>query len=216
LKQTNTNKMKYLVISLVIATFLFSCQDDDQVGATSPEETLELFPLALGNYWIYQVVKLDDLGNEEILPANDTVRIVGTTLINDEVYFRLEVSNFFGFEPSPTTVHVRDSSGFLVNDAGATLLSTTDFDEVVFSTETGPARFEYTMESTPETVSVPLGDFECLNYSGIVTDIYDENTLPREQFRFYSDGVGLVSSNIFFFSSNNFTWERRLIDFNLN
>ncbi len=213
--------MKYLVLSLFVATLLFSCKDDEQVNTTptpiiEEEETLDLFPLALDNNWIYQVVKIDTLGNEEILPANDTVTVIGTSLINGEEYFSLEVGNFFGFEEFATTIHVRDSSGFLVNDTGVILLSTTDFDEVVFSSETGPARFEYTMESTPETVSVPVGDFECLNYSGIVTDILDESTPPREQFRFYSDGVGLVSSNIFFFSSNNFTWERRLIDFNLN
>ena len=213
--------MKYLVLSLFIATFLFSCKDDEQVNTTptpiiEEEETLDLFPLELGNYWIYQVVKIDTLGNEEILPANDTVTVIGTRLINGEEYFSLEVGNFFGFEELATTIHVRDSSGFLVNSTGAVLLSTTDFDEVVFSSETGPSRFEYTMESTPETVSVPFGDFECLNYSGIVTDVYNEDVPPREQFRFYSDGVGLVSSNIFFFSSNNFTWERRLIDFNLN
>ena len=116
---------------------------------------------------------------------------------------------------NPPTVHVRDSSGFLVNDEGVTLLSTTDFDEVIFSQDFGIARIDYTMESTPETVSVPLGDFECLNYSGIFTDPNDESVSPREQFKFYSDGVGLVSSNVFFLDGNNFYWERRLIDFNL-
>ena len=209
--------MKYLVFSLLIASFLFSCQDDDQATSTTPivEEDLDLFPLELGNYWVYQVVKIDTLGNEEILSENDTVMVVGTRLINDEVYFTIEESNFFGFNSSPTTVHLRDSSGFLVNDAGVTLLSTTDFDEVIFTQEIGPARIDYTMESTPEIVSVPLGDFDCLNYSGIATNLNDDINPPREQFKFYSEGVGLVSSNIFFISSRNFTWERRLIDFSL-
>ena len=209
--------MKYLVLSLLVATFLFSCKDDEQATTSTPpiEEELNLLPLAVGNYWVYQVVKIDTLGNEEILPEYDTVSVVGSTLINDEVYFTLEESNFPGLHSNTTTSHVRDSSGFIVDVKGEIFLSTSIFDEIIYTNEFNIGKLDYTMLSIPQTINVPNGDFECLNYEGLITDfsgIKDSRTI----FNLYSEDVGLVSSNIFFFSSKNFMWERRLIDFSLN
>ncbi len=207
--------MKYLVYSLFIIPFFFSCNDDDQSGSSIPDPIIEepiLFPLALGNYWVYEVAKVDALGNEELLPYNDTIRIVGASFINDETYYTIEDNNF-GF--GKVMRHVRDSSGFLINSRGNILLSTLDFDQVIYTYEAGPVRIEYTMQSEVQNVNVPFGAFDCLNFEGILSDVNDEENTPRTLFNLYSDEVGLVASNIFFFSNRESTWERRLIDFKL-
>lgn len=208
--------MKYLIYSLFFIPFLFSCQDDDQTGGSIIDPVVEdpvLFPLAVGNYWIYEIARVDNLGNEEFLSMNDTIEIIGDTIINNEQYYTWSDTNF-GFNKQTTTV--RDSAGFLINSKGIIILSTDVFDEVLHTSETGGiARFEYTMQSDVQNVTVPLGDFECLNYEGIVTHITDSDYVPRKLFNFYSDGVGLVASNTFFFNNIDFSFERRLVEFHL-
>lgn len=201
-----------------MATFLFSCQDDEDASRTEPFDVTfadvppVFLPLAVGNYWIYEIAKVDTFGNEELLPLNDTISIVGDTILNGETFYVM-VDGLLGFGPKYT--FVRDSSGFLLELNGNILYSSSQFDEVLTTVVTGPAQFDYTMKSGLQTVSAPLGDFECLNFEGIVSHTSDEDYAPRKLFNFYSEDVGLVSSNIFFFSSRQFEWERRLIDFHL-
>ena len=210
--------MKYLLLSLLMATFLFSCQDDEDLSRAEPFDVTfadvppTLLPLAIGNYWVYEVHKVDTLGNEELQTSNDTIKITGDTIINNESYYTMEDNTFV---LGRRTIYVRESSGSLLTSRGEILLSNVDFDRIIYTFEGGPAKFEYTMQSEIQTKSVPLGVFECLNYEGIATNTSDPDLPLRKIFNLYSENVGLVSSNGFFFNSFNYSYERRLVDFHL-
>lgn len=212
--------MKYLVLSILTITILFTgCKADDDSSTSTPDPVVEdpvFFPLALGNYWLYEVVKIDAEGNEEIQPEIDTVKIIGTRLINGEIYHIMyESSRFFGY--SPTTSLVRDSSGFLVNSSGRILLSNTNFGEVLetIELEVDDIRIEFTMHGDIETVNVPLGDFDCQNFEGVLIEMNEIDSINK-LINFYSNEVGLVKSNdLFLLYPAGRSTERRLIDFHL-
>lgn len=207
--------MKQLLI-LPLACMLFaSCNDDemDEITMESNQQANTFIPLTVGNYWVYQVFKIDSLGNEELLPDHDTISIVGDTMINNEVYYTWSDNNF-GFESY--SLNLRDSSGDIVDAENNIRFSSTNFTDVLFTSLAGPSQIEYSMEEESKNISVPVGNFECLNYKGIVSHIdptedYPERTLNN----YYSENIGLVSSNIFYFVNRDFTWERRLIEYNV-
>ena len=69
-----------------------------------------------GSYWVYDWYDVDSTGNETLsgIGWKDTMRIVGDTVINGEVFQHYQGKMF----NSPTEYYHRDSSGYIVDPNG--------------------------------------------------------------------------------------------------
>ena len=210
--------MRYLTIATFCCILFISCKDDDANNSQEPVIPndllqVEFLPFAVGNYWVYEVYKVDALGNETLLDFQDTIRITGEAARDGEIYYTFLDNNFdFG----ERVYSVRDSSGFLVDIEGTILFSDSVFDEVLRTDIINPIQIVYTMDGEEVEVSAPAGDFDCLNFTGMYNEIDPDSDYPiRILNNFYSAEIGLVSSNTFFFSDTENSFERRLLEFNI-
>jgi hypothetical protein len=87
--------MKRLVLVLILMALLCGCDKDNPAG-TSPEPTMNnYFPLAVGNWWKFSGIEVNDQGNP-IAGTNfqSIMRVVGDTLANGLTYFVVRDSSY--------------------------------------------------------------------------------------------------------------------------
>lgn len=98
--------MKKIIAFSALLIMLPSCKKD-KVASTSAYTYVH----TSGSYWVYDWYQVDAAGNETLIPAwKDTIRIVGDTSINGNVYQVLRGRDM----GSPITYYTRDSSGYIV------------------------------------------------------------------------------------------------------
>ncbi len=170
--------MKRLAILLVCAAF-FCCGDDDD--PTGPNQGGEIYPMAIGNTWTYEVVDFDTSGIEE---SRDTIwtTVVRDTVIEGETWYVTEsLDDEDGIHLSYCTSR---SDGFWADwpeeqlyykyPANVGDRYMVDEDTVV-------------VESLSESVTVPAGQFNCVRYN------VRDNMFPLSTNSWLSPEVGLVS-----------------------
>lgn len=179
------------------------CDDDH-----GDEVLVSYEPMALGNYWLYQVISERLDGSLDTLDRIDTVKITGQELINDEAYFRYEATTTV-FPLNAMTYYRRDSLGYIVDEKGVIYFSPQVGEGILHTNEIGPQGFllfteEYQMDDDPSQIVVPAGSFESKVYRGTVTpfgtsvDTYD---CEKQPYSAYALGVGLVKIENHFASS---------------
>ncbi len=206
----------------MITLLIINCKKDS-LQSPPPDITSTItgyFPLSVGNYWIYDIYRINDTtGLEEQLNIGDTVRIIAEEIINNNTYYSFEQKqHWISFSYEKDTIYLRDSSEYIVNLAGDIIFSSTDFNNILHQIDYSPATFlvEYSVSDTVETRTVPSGTFECLNYKGRVQNTDPNNDKPdRFMHNCYADNVGLVFQTIFYSSSYETHFERRLSDYHL-
>ena len=230
-------KNVFLIPCLILVFNLSSCKKDT---AKEPEMEPELpvspttFPnysnLRVGNYWIYQRFEIDGSGNETPLALIDSCFIEKDTIINGNKYYKY-VSPNFGMGASPYTIAAnvsefyRDSLSYLITNYGRVEFSSADFTTIFQSSYmVNPpsdtiCRLEHKMADQNSNVTTPLGTFLTSNYKGTYY-MYPSFTIPGQAVRTrstkYSEGVGKVTQEWYFFVGLSTKWERRLIRYHLN
>ncbi|NOU47077.1 MAG: hypothetical protein HOO86_08450 [Bacteroidales bacterium] len=203
---------KLFVLSLVIS-FLISCRNENETIVSKDS----YYPLAIGNYWIYQSVEIDSAGNETIRPKIDSVTISHDTTINNKQYFILEGTN------NPMTPNwgiiaiFRDSSGYLVNNQGEILFTENNFTDTLYykverNNQDTLYSITYKMEASTNPVTVPAGIFNVLNFKGTVFTPREIPGVdnPRYLNTYYAKKVGKILQSYFYLSSPIII-EKRLI-----
>ena len=160
-----------LISCLIFATGIFlSCSDDN--GTDPNDQTGDVFPMAVGNYWVTQMEQFDSLGNTTDVDTS-RVTIVGTRDMGGTSYYVAVDS----MEEVDTVFYRKGSDGYyaLIPDSGdadtleLTLMpipysvgETWNLMEPVDSSGGGMSySFTYTGEITGETsLSTPAGDFD--------------------------------------------------------
>ncbi len=197
-----------LIIPLSVLVF-FSCSKDE---ATSCESTIiseNYYPLAVGNYWVYDRYSVN---NDSIISfsGQDSVVIVSDTLINGETYYVHESFTETGSPGLANYGTVRDSSGYRVNSTGIILFSTTDDSDTLAYAFNQEVAFDWWvtsfMDLIPQSISVPAGTYDCLEYIGRIETDAGGGTLenyPKFLRTHYANGVGRVKFNLHWFSSTS-------------
>lgn len=79
-------------LALVIGLLFLSCSnDDDNPGPITTVPGADYFPLAIEDYWTYDVNGTDNATNQDFT-GRDSLYIAGTTTINARSYFNLNAS----------------------------------------------------------------------------------------------------------------------------
>jgi hypothetical protein len=203
----------FKTIILFMSVLVASCSKCDDEMPTTKQSDPNFFPLSLGSYWIYDWIKIDTLGNETPYNRRDSIYIANDTVINNNNYRVLKGKAFY----PPLPLFYRDSSGFLVNERGALIFAPPQYAGSVLLSDTisSLAVIKYETLRNPIPVSVPAGDFGCANFQGTMTSL--ETNYPwgvRTMDNYYADSVGLVKSNIFFYSMPD-CLERRLVEYSI-
>jgi len=206
---------KLFVLGIAIA-ILTSCQKEDDSG----ESRINYTPLEIGNYWIYQHYSIDSIGNETETTMIDSVVITKDTIINGNKYFILEGTNKPLNGGKWVVIDIlRDSLGYLINNKGQIQFAENNFSDtlakrVMVNNHNGDTIYTltYKMEKPNNSVTIPAGTFDVLNYKGTVITVYDIPGVknPRYINKFYSDKVGKILDT-YFYIHGPLIYEKRLL-----
>ncbi|MDA3911988.1 MAG: hypothetical protein PF448_11600 [Bacteroidales bacterium] len=212
--------MRKIVLVLAICSIIYSCQKDENVNEEI-NDSLEYFPLSVGNYWIYQGVMIDTNLVEESLLSTDSVFISKDTIINNLKYFKIEYNGDFSSSIiSPG--YYRDSIGYLVNHEGKIFFSQTNFTDILLENvvlNDLDTIFTITckMERENEIITVPSGSFEVLNFKKTVNlnPKYGNSWSPRYFNKHFSKNTGIIT-NEYSYSRSYSTIRKQLVRYSLN
>ena len=197
-------KSKILGIFISLSLLLFiACEKDKICIENVPCTSNEYMPLAIGNYWIYEVQDYD-LNTYAIttLPWCDTIKVIGDTIIRNQHYFTLRSTEGLFFNYLDDISFLRDSVGYIINDSGEILFSDSDFDRPLNRTnmstgDDGERFIEYAIKDTTFVRITPAGVFGCLDYRGQAWTglAWDDDKVYHNCF---AKDVGLIYQSAFF------------------
>jgi hypothetical protein len=209
-----------LYAGLILLFAFFACTKDDNDSLPELSEAACYFPLTVGSYWIYNSYEIDSLNSEILISENDTMVITGDTSINGNRY-----SVFYGKRWVMGTFKAesfrRDSSGYIVNEAGTIVFSQSNLADTLFRAypyDYDSSIFEYgIMEIFPNQITLPAGTFDSVyNYKLSVVDLdLPDNTIGDQDY-LYAPNVGRILRQNFYlhqFSEEGKYYEERLVEY---
>ncbi|MBP6389600.1 MAG: hypothetical protein KA175_15710 [Flavobacteriales bacterium] len=183
------------LLALAFIASLASCKKEeaaDLIPDPGAAPTISDFShLAVGNYWVYEIVDLDSLGNDVYTwPTLWRAEVTGDSIIDGISYAR--VSYFMGQTPDGVQ-HQRIDGDKLVSEYEV-LFQFGQFGTIIRTdTTAGVLYADYIVDATPVALSVPAGTFASFAMVGHVTTI-GPYQVPEERYPTYhwAAGVGLV------------------------
>ncbi len=198
---TSSNlKLLPLLLGLSLI-FLSSCKDDDDMGQPG-SETSRFIPLAVGNYWIYDILNYDLTTYSGVYRTYyDTIKVIGTTSIRDQQYFMLTKDVL---SPSQTerkdTIYWRDSSDYLINHLGEIVFAAHDRDRILNRTDLSVSSLSITIDYTVKdnffNEFTDLGTFRCLDKEGVM--MINDERLENETHDYFAEDIGIIYSSVFY------------------
>lgn len=224
--------MKKLFSLSLIVLILFSCsKEESKEPIIQPDPIPEIIPdpipdpnympMTIGNYWVYQNIKVETTGETD-LNEYDSLVIVRDTMIRDHQYFVFEGNSF----PSPgwrLMNILRDSSGYTVGPSGNIFFSYKSPGEIIYShyfmdNIDTLAHVEVQMAEEPEEIILPIGQYSALNkaytYNMFLNgDEYDSINIRKVNYYFIPE-IGQATSGVFY-ASKPWHFEKRLIRYHI-
>ena len=198
--------MKRIILSIFIASLLFSSCKKDNDTPPPTESVLDYFPLSVGNYWVYERYGCDSTWTDCTSKSIDTSFITKDTIIDGNTYFKIEGTSPVG---QPSTSFFRDSLDYIVDNIGNIMFSSTDFDsklaeEYIIVNETDTAFYwYYQMQKEPYNIEVDAGTFECLDNQMSFFRHQDDFEKEFNTHQLFAKEVGPVLKQAMFASSTS-------------
>ncbi len=211
---------KVMVFAVAAATFaLISCNKNDEAPSTpSGPWGAGYIPAYPGNYWVYEHIRIDTLGNETPQNTYDSIAVTGKAVIGGREYIVFKGTWRSAPELMDTVMLLRDSAGCYVDPAGEIHFSYSNFTDTLlaFNAVQNPAGDTmYTlwrrMEPEPQWVTVAAGTFQALNFRGTVLTSDPNPGVPafRYQDKLFARNTGMVLDTYHYLGSPT-RFERRL------
>jgi len=172
---------------------------------------------------VYNTYEIDSAGNEEVISLNDTVKVIGDSIIDGITYAKI-LKKEYGFSPRLEVFLRRDSPGYIVNEKGNILFSQNDFNDTLFSQIIGTPEkpymhWWYMMEEYSENVILPVGQFNSvLNRKQTLIYLQEPNQPIKYLNNFYAPNIGPLTNQYAYTSSllkEKKYYEERLIDYQI-
>lgn len=165
-------------------------------------------PLEVGNYWIYERVRIESDGTETV-EGIDSCFIKRETLKNGRVYYEYARPALGGH----LITLLRDSLHYIVQGNGTPVFSSEDFDVPMGSYKKENKSYDARMIPGIKEVTVPAGTFNCYQYKETYNDTFPE--ISRVEYinydRYFSENIGIIKENAFKFLYEDDDVERRLV-----
>lgn len=198
-------KKYQIVIGLIISLVIISCDT-----STNPAENLQIFPLKVGNIWIYQNYSVF---NEDSLTKKglDTIRVMKDTIISNYKFYYVNYFGGvydFGYNQDSLFAFVDPTNQYLKpSPIYAFPCSVGD----IYFSDLGLCR----VENTDTMIRITSGNYHCIKYK-----FYHRNELGEgpNNYHYCSPGIGLVKIERYHNSYSNLdkfvkTGEMELINF---
>ena len=206
--------MKHLIALIAITILFISSCKKNEIETPQPT-TPNYMPLSIGNYWVYENVRLDSYGNDSIVESRDSLYILKDTIINDNIYFVIEGSYRLGGQ---NTLRIqRDSSGYLVNHLGEIQFSSTNFQDtlntewVIFNQDTMAVKYSKMIENI-HVINLQLGIYNALDFQSTYIQIANPNIPTEYLHKYYSKDIGLILEPWHYYSTY---YEIRLVSYHI-
>lgn len=188
-------------------------------NTTIDESVLDYYPLAVGNYWVYEKSGCDSTWLDCNHISYDTSRITKDTVINDNVYFKLEGSGITG---NQLPVYLRDSGSYIVNQTGQIIISNSDFDRMIYEryqvdNYSGDTLYYIfnSIKDKPNMVTVPSGSYDCIDFRGSFFRVDENFSIEYNYHHYFAKNVGPVYQNALFANSLG-GLKKELVSYRLN
>lgn len=208
-----TRKLALMISAILL---IYSCEKNDY---SNENKKLEYFPMAVGNYWIYEEYQIEKDLTETKSSTFDSLSISKDTIINGNHYFKVECT--YKIIPILRPNYYRDSSGYLVDLEGRIHFAQNNFTDTLYRRTEGNSDNPYCtitvkMEHVNNKITVPAGSFDVLNFKTtvIINPDYQNEWNPRYFDNYYSKNVGIITDS-YSYLSQNFTVEKRLIRYKI-
>jgi len=209
---------------LIGLSVLVSCNKDKDANEgynPNPVPVPNYFPMAIGNYWVYDLYKVE-VNQESLTDKRDSLMITNDTIINENTFY---VFRGNWFPQQNVTKLYRDSMGFIINPAGE-IIFTSNINNTVYyqhtlffdSTQTDTVYYmEYLTDERIEFVDLPIGQYNAMcrtvNY---ITFPAEENFPDTLKYRSYKakfiENIGQATDAVFY-ASAPFHYEKRLVKY---
>jgi hypothetical protein len=181
---------------VVAVVFLQHCGSDKPTESSSEDV---IVPLAVGNYWIYQVTLYEPEGVVKRVTF-DTIQVVGDTILVDSVWYTIDDSSvpedilpcYTNREQGFYRVFLRPPRAINVNDTAGLAAKYPTHEGDTFTVRSGLFSWLVTVESTDMEVTVPAGSFTTYCY-------YSDFHSPHRTY--YAVGVGNVKSEAWWWTA---------------
>jgi hypothetical protein len=218
---------KVMLIAAISTATILGCSKEEIIELeeiTVPQNStaiiIDHIPLALGNYWVYDLYQTDTLGNVTRTPSADSAYVDRDTTINGQLFYIIE-GNIYAQLATGGTLRNENNSVLYFD-------STDNSEKVSFTTNNPGTRYNqvniannmfqlsvWTNQGL-QSVDVPLGSFSCHQKETEIVPLTGSNAWgTRSQFQYYNPLVGVISSQ-FYFASSPDVYELKLIRFHLN
>ena len=214
--------MKNLVIILGVILLFYSCEKNDK-PVQENDLTSDYLPMAVGNYWVYEIQDFDTLGHAFPQISYDSILISNDTLIHSIKYYRFDN---FHINSANTylaeTIFCQDSSRNLISSTGQLLFSEYNFTDtllkkVEFFEDDTIFTVTYKMEKLNTDFSVPVGSFnDLLNVKGTVicNPQFIRLKNPRYTNKYYAKETGVIFQEQIWLGSGS-TREKKLVRYHI-
>jgi len=219
---------KVMLTTLVLSLVILGCSKEKEEAVivhiplvNNNVTTEKHMPLAVGNYWIYETINIDTLGNETTLTGIDSAYIDRDTIINGNTYYMMyggpAINHIMG---STIRNKGNDIVNFNYQGIDKVLFSSSNIGEI-YNAETFNTG-SFTITSVTKTnvskvsKNVPSGVFN--SYEGVtnLTQIVPANSnWSKTEKRYYEKSVGVVAGQYTYHYSSN-VLELRLLRYHLN
>jgi hypothetical protein len=223
--------IKFVSIFFILVLF-FSCKKDPTVILTQSANNASvnndtMLPLAVGNYWIYQMSRDDSSGTYTMLNDIDSLYIEKDSIISGELYYKFKHSNIHGFmnyfSPGASFEHIwmKDSLGYLITYPRMIALDPVHLRDTVFriSDSSGVSGYACLVPDTFSNRNFILGQYSGLWMKGYSFYLPPYNLIWSGQHNFYaySKNIGLLRMRFFFVSCPYLCrFSQHLIRYHLN
>ncbi len=205
----------------MIAVVFTACRKSED-GPNPVPATKNYFPLAVGNYWVYENYQIYPDGNRVKKDEVDSLFISEITELNGKSYFHLKGTRYPVNNTISTIYYLRDSSDYLVNHIGVIEFSPDNFSDTLFAELVNQQEVDtfyylsYQMVEEDVPVVVPAGAFDVLNYRGTV--YMPEHTDPDFRRRYINNYFAENMGKIFYefmYLSGGLRIQKELIRFHI-
>lgn len=200
--------MKHTFVFLATILLIVSCKkktEEMQPCPTEPVNNYEM-PTTVGSYWVYHWDAIDSNGVASATAISDTNRIIGDTLIHNNVFIVFEGSILQG---QKIRWYERDSSGYIINSNGHIVCAYSSSPTEFYQNPASPFLFRYGVDS-PGSITVPAGSYQntIRMYENISRLDGQQLTVCGDQdvslYDHFVSGIGLVSKETAYYSQLQF------------
>jgi hypothetical protein len=220
--------MKRSIVFLMMALFIASCKKEGSNPVESigvQEKVTDYYPLAVGNYWIYEYYTSDSTMNFIDQNLLDSVYVEKDSICNGNVC--AVVCSSYWSEPSHSTnpAFIRDSSDYIVTNGGAKLFTINQDTSylIAFYPYDFPTHHDSTfymtwkMKNSDSVCVVPAGQYSAKYVIGSLkaTKPTPHSMQERNYYYAYAKDIGLVSQRQGYVGSPDY-YEECLIRYRIN